>query len=587
MTLTESIVNWLSSASQRIDVIFLTTDENLLGGMIDAILENEKVDNIVLSSQLNDSDYFRDGNERIIKLSTYKANQKPMYCFLDFADSTNIMSQYLYSDKIEWQQLFRRNCISIMTYKYTGKDMTSGYWNMTSKDVSVQTQILSISKWGSITQQLPRYTGPNIGGLNVHNKALAEAWVESMRDFIGTFVRLLFDGKPGFDIDALVDHYLSKESMEIIVRGFTHATQNAVYNYESIEHHGDNLFRSHFSEFTHNRFERITQQEATQFQLQYLSSEYQSVWSDDLSLFNRMIKHDFLGDTKKAKTDIIESFLGVMSQVARRFMLGFNHVVVETIVSTICMSLPFEKNMIFGKSKQRVIQINERLGFTANSIRIMSTKSKTADRIELSVVVEKSLNEFYNKREQDQSRSAPTSLKREGLQTIATIIVNYNPRELSEDAADNLIWKKIADCYELNNLSLQTSKDHDYIFDIIERYAPDIYGQFLAKLSSQYGLTETDLGKIKFSSNFYDNYVIMYFLPVANGEGFLTSQSMSRVGATDFALSDYEIPFLGTIQNENLAVIPYMKKADPIGTFKEPTPDQYGKYRAIIQYISM
>lgn len=583
MTLASEISIWLSSAEKKVDVMFLTKDPNILDGLIDSILENENVDNVILSFSLKDSKFFEMGNDRIINISTFKSNQKPMYCFLDFENTKQIMGEHEYSEKIEWEPLFRRNCISIMTYKYTGSDINSGYWNMESKDDSLQVQRLKLSGWGEISQKIDRYTNVEMGGTNVHNRELSEAWIKSIQHFIEQFIRLLFEDCRGFDVDSLVEHFHNKESMEIIVRGFTHATHNAVYNYESLEHLGDNLFRSHFSNFTHSRFERITPQEATGYQLQYLSSQYQCIWSDDLFLFDRMIKHNCVRYTKKAKTDIIESFFGVLSTIAKNYMIGFNHVIIEKLMNTICMSLPFDKSMIFGKAKQRIIQINEKLGFESSSIVVSKSRLKDG-KIELKVSISDPLREYFERRDRENHTK---DFVKNGLETIGRIKYCYNPTEISEDNADDVVWKTISLCYEANDISFSTTKIRDNIFNIIKTYDVRTYEELLRKLYDQYEIIEDELIQLNFSKNLYDNFIIMYFLPAPNGEGFLTTRSWSRYISSESALSDYENPYEGKIQSENLSVIPYATKAEKIGSYELATPLQYGKYLAVLQYISM
>lgn len=591
MNLSQRLADWLISVEQKVDVIFLTMDKNLLDGLVELILSIENVNNIVISSALNDEEYIQAGLTRVVKLPAFKNNQRPMVCFLDFADSTSIMGdqRYTYSEKIEWEPLFRRNCISIMTYKYTGSDITAGYWKMTRKLPEIQAQILEISQWGKISQIIPRYEGPVIGGQDIHNAEKSKNWVKSMKEFIEFLIRTLFQNDRGIRIEEIVEFFTSDESLEVLVNAFIHMTQNAIYNYDTIEHHGDNLFRTHFSNYMHFKFKRITPQEASGYQLQYLSSQYQSYWSDDLFLFDRLIRQPFVRDTIKAKTDIMESFFGSLSEIGYRFNPGFNFLVIDKIMNLICESLPFDKDMIFGKAKQKVIQINETLGFDADSIEIKRSDKSTTTSVILTIRVAKPLQEFFLKKDAEISRASAGQgnfhTEKDGLSGINTISFEYSPLKISKNDAENKVWTKISAVYNANNFTFETNRFRDIIFDTIQKYAPEIYEQFKDKIKLDYSIEEHSFDLITFKKSLFENFIIMHFLPTPEGEGYLTTRSMSRYVASSRQINDYEIPYLGKIQNENLSVVPFPSASGTIGG-QTVTPLQYGKYQAICLYVS-
>jgi dsRNA-specific ribonuclease len=579
--LSDGLQAWLSTSPTKVDVAFLTTNNAVLA-LIEDVLVHENVNRVVISSKMNPE--FMAGNPRVFRFSEYGFGQR-MYAFLDFNETTSIMGDqlYAYSKRVEWAGMFRKYCSSIMTYKYAGSDITAGYWSISLALPKISAQILSISDWGHLSQRLPVYDGPNVGGLNIYNSETGTHWIESMKTFVAAFLRGILAKSRNLDVEKIIEHYISDKGMIRLVQAFTHETQNAVFNYEGPEHLGDSIFYTHFSSYLHFRFRRITPQEASGFQLRYLSAEFQQYWSEDLNLFDRMIKRDFVKKTSKAKTDILEAFMGAMALIAHDYSPGFDLFICNLIITMICDSLPFDKDMIFGKSKQRVIQINESLGYPSESIKIKEEIAVNGTVL-MNVSVSNSLYEFYKSKDSENRNRLVSG----GLTKIASIKRNYTPQTTSRADAEDQVWSEIADVYEANDLSLNSARFSNLIFSIVKANDPDTYKRFMATISQEpFNLNESELNRIVFKQSIFEDYVIMYILPAPPGEGYLTNRSMSRYVNHSRLADDYRMPYLGNVQETNLAVIPIPPQgtAATIGR-KTVTNVQFATYSCILAFVA-
>lgn len=586
-TLPEEINLWLSKSESPVDLLFITLNEELLESL-DTILLNEKVSNIIISSALKDSEYPKHESGRVFTLSHFNKDPHKMYCFLDFAGSRFIMNdqKYSYEKMIEWSPLFRQYCISILTYSYDGPDIKAGYWQMIKKNENLRTQTLMISEWGRFVTSLPKYLGRNIGGKVVHSADKSVAWIESLREFIRVFITNLFAKDKHIDLDSILEHFLSESSMDTFVLGCIHMTHNAVYNYESLEHLGDNLFRTHFATYVHMKFPRISNQEATGYQLQYLSRSYQHHWSDDLALYDRLIKQDVVRETTKIKTDAIEAFFGSLATVAYDLSPGFDLLIINKIMYLICESIPFDKEMLYGKPKTKVIQINETLGFTKQSITILAKSDLESENTNLEVKVSKDLRDYFAKIDSDRQKKPNAIIPKGGLSSICKLTASFSPYNMSKADAEDNIWAKISDIYTANEFTFEKNRFRHHIFDVLARYDKTTYNAFKEKISEEpYMVAESEFVKIQFISSLYENYIIMYILPETEGEGNVRKYSMSKYIESARMVDDYDFEYSGRIQTENLAVVQFPKKAEEIGG-TTVTPIMYGCYQAILSFIS-
>lgn len=587
----DNINTWLNNSDEEIDLIFLTTNKNLLTGMISNLLQISKVRRIVLSKKVKRTDY-ASYDERVIDIEEFKETQGKVYCFLDFENSIRIMGNdsFSYSKKVEWEPLFRRNCISIMMYQYTGKNIVNGYWTTTSHNDSIQIKILELSEWGLLSQSIPTYDGPNMGGQNIHNSELIKTWIDSLSEFVEYIIRFIFREDKMFNVDEVVEFFKTDTAMTTMVKSMTHSTQNAIYNYESNEHHGDNLFRTHFTTYLHTTFRRITNQESSGFVLRYLSKEYQNFWSDDLYLVDRILKHNFVTHTLKLKTDAIEAFLGGLGLIAYDMSPGFDFLLINRFFMILFKSIPFDKDLIFGKAKQKVIQVNEMSGFDKNSIRIDKTETEDSRKSFLSIMVSSKLQEFFNTVDLN-SMSDKTKQKnisdKNGLSTIGKKHFDYNPVQMSRAAAENEVWEYISSVYDANGFTLVDSYIRDNFFDILERYDYSTYKRFIDMLEEKFSdMDENNLNKIHFNKSLFENFIVLYKSPVPNGPGTMSTNSLSRYETNSRLSDDYQQIYEGVIQDENLAIVEFPTKAQPIGKYTKATPLEYGKYQAILLYLS-
>lgn len=596
MSVTGEIME-LISKTEGVDLFLFIGDEPTLKEFILKIIDAEKLGRIVISSKFNNSKLLTDFSGKVISMSNFKDSPRVAYLFADFNETSNIMGseQLSYSKNVEWNSIFRSNCSKVIMYRYRGQPISAGFWKFSGEDESLRLKFLDICRFGKICQSLPKPTYRHIGDKMIYNQKLSKEWTDDMTLFIHRFISLLFEGD--FDtpeeLDEFAKQYTTHDAMKVWVRGFTHVTQNAVYNYEPIEHLGDSGMDGFFVEYMHATYPRITNQEASSFKLQYMSAEFQQYFSDSLNLFDRLFKVSFLRPSTKAKTDILESFVGCLSIISRHIDNGLQFLSVSKLMWLIGDSLSFDKDMIFGKSKQKVIQVNESMDFDKSMLKI-SEKGEigSEDRPEglrylIQMKVGDRLFDFYKKfdaKRKDESRDSG-ELKNT-LCSIVKLKVEYSPYELSVDEAEDALWRKVSDIYDANNLTLANTKFRsNNIFNIVKIQASNVYSAFIDKIKDEFSFEEDPTPFIQFREDKFDNYIIMFMSAKTENGGFFLKESLTGIKLGQKMIDDYQIPFEGKIQQSNLAVVEFPRRSEELGSVTL-NPYELGKYKCILSYIA-
>jgi len=379
---------------------------------------NNKINRIIISAKLierikNDKNL----DNKYHSSSDFQKSPHKAYFIGDFNNEVFIKfgndNPITYSKGIEYNTTLRKWCKKLALINFGFPKIIKGYWKFDYEEQNVR--YMTLSDWGDICQSLPNPTELDVNGVKIMFQNISTKWVEELKQFLVTFFTKLFslDGLTDDELSEYVDAMTNENAINIWVRGFTHATQNAIYNYESLEHYGDRMLIGPFRDYMGKRFERITHTEASGFQLQYLSAEYQCYWSDDLNLSGRVMKSPIIKDSKKLKTDMLESFIGCASTVALKYYDGFQFLIVSKIITLIGESIPFDKEMVFGKPKQKVIQINETLGFTNQDIIVQTTNIKDKNgnvKVRLTPILSQEIYLFYESKDRERIKRDGVSL---------------------------------------------------------------------------------------------------------------------------------------------------------------------------------
>lgn len=595
MSVTGKIIE-LISETEGVDLFLFIADEPTLRDFISKIIDCQKLGRIIISSKFDKSTLLNDFPKKVISMLAFKETPRISFLFADFNDTSNIMGNeaLLYSKNVEWNSIFRSICSKVIMYRYRGFPFSAGFWKTTEEDETLRLKFLDVCEFGKMCQSIPKPQYKPIGDQMIFNQKTSKEWISDMIQFVKHFFSFLF--KDDFDtkeeLDEFVAQFYSADAMKIWVRGFTHSTQNIMYNYETIENLGDALMEGFFADYIHSKFPRITTQEASSYALQYLSAEYQQYFSDGLNLFSRLMKVSFLRPSTKAKTDIFESFLGCVSMISRNIDNGLQHLTVSKIMNLIGESLPFDKDMIFGKSKQKVVQVNESMGFDKNSFEIVKGEIGSEDspdglRYLIQMKTTSAIHDFFKKYDaKRKSDSRETTEMKDSLCTILTLRVEYSPYELSTDEAEDALWKQISDIYDVNNLSLINTKFRSNgIFTSLKTQAPSTYVAFVERIKEEFSIDEDPTPFIQFKEDKFDNYVLMFMSAKTEGGGFYLKESLTGIKLGQKMIDDYDVPFEGKIQQSNLAVVEFPRKSEFLCAEKL-NPYQLGKYRCILKYLA-
>lgn len=595
MSISSAIKSWINKEKEEFDFIIITKRIELVKNISEVILKHKAFNEnckIVLSSKTSNKDFEElfEIAPNFIKYNYLAESQRIAYLLIDFDGTANIMGDqnFSYINNVEKSVHIRKKCKKIAMYNYTGQKINCGYWKLVDENESANVQFLNVCKWGKISQSIPF---PRVK-IQFEQQFSPDAikWEKELKDFISMFVRKLcedrFNSKE--DLEEFVEQMTNNEAMALYTQAFQHKTQNAVYNNESLEFVGDNMLYSFFSLYLFKTFPRITQQEASGFQLQFLSAEYQYLLSDDLNLFDRLIKMNGLNPTKKAKTDVFEAFYGALCIVANNIDPGSFYMFVESFVFCFSESYPYNKDMIFGKSKQKVVQINEKLGFDKDSIKLIK-KTEGQDKnisFYMYMVVEENLMDFYIQKDKKfDSKSSGKSTN--PLASIPEKLIRYGPGIMTSSEAENELWNKVAECYDANGLTFDIlNKKPDNIFRIIKTYESELYEKIIEKMEG-----EDNISRLKFLADKEEGYIILYKDP---GDGSNIHKGFGELKSGQRLIDDYLVPYTGDIQDINLAVVPFPKEGMTFESSSKKkssenkkiiTPYDYGKLNALKQYF--
>ena len=360
MSIRESYINWIEKGGKKNLIIFFNFIENV-EDFINIASKNNNIENIYISPTL-DNKYFK-----INKVLLYD-NKKivkgiPYYFIADFTNKEGMKSSKLTINpgqnaiifdhfKFFLNQKFRSVLESIMVYNYSIEISKNNSWILSENLGNIS--IYNRSQWIELIQSLPNKTTSNL----INDKDV---------NFRNEFKKYIFGILKFLINEEYIEEFLDEKYMDIWVKSIIHKTYNIIYNYDSLEFDGDSVSKFAFKNYIIDRFPMFTANELSEYSNQYMSRDFQSIFSDDLQLTSWLLCDPLIKDkikkSKKVKTDILESFTGAIKQIGNMIEDGIGTMVCCNFYKILGDSLPFPQKMAFGISTTQVIQMNEKMGF--------------------------------------------------------------------------------------------------------------------------------------------------------------------------------------------------------------------------------
>lgn len=591
----ESVISELMNEDQGYSFVLISFDEDLIKSIVNLLLTIGNCRSLILSIVfLKDHESFRneltqliDGQFELIDNMQFKENQNKCIFFADFYNSILLTPSKLdFSDKVEKNELYRKNCRHVIMYNYTGTPQLNGYWQF-KKQIADNTYLLSLSDWGNMCQQIPQINIPPGGEIvNYFGSKISQNWLEEIRKYLRYLLPIILG------TDTYTDELLLADNMQIWVKCFIHETFNAVYGYQLLEFFGDKICSAKFVEYMIQKYPRLTQSEATEYHNQYMSKKHQYYISDDLKLSKFLLANlNVFTISNKDKTDIFESFVGALYQTCNSINSSLAEAATSNLFILIGEQFSFERKIVFGTPKHSVIQIIESLGFNPHvdfKLDIIK-KYHGQDNAETNYKLKISENfaNFVNGLKY-------TDHEIKGL----NYELKFSPHEKTEGLAQDEFWSRISDSFKRADIDIRYAKNERLnIFDTILKIDLNTYNRFVDKLETLQELNgvnegSTDLLKrVHFKSNKKDkddtnNYVIMYLNTFKAPENSPILNSMTEFKDADQKSgNDYLDDMNEEIQKMNLAVVRTPRVGSTIGGYNF-NPFQMACYNCILTFCN-
>jgi len=612
-SLADEIKNWTTSFDENLNILLITFDDTLVNSLVDVLYTIDNCVKIVLSNKYLDyerkkntdgiSDIERKYPNKIISTLDYGKNPEPCLFFGDFVDTTSLTTNSIdYYMKVDREDVYRKNCRSVMMYKMSGVSPVNGYWHTdrpTPKGTNIV--ILNLSEWGAMCQNIPDTSGIIAARHNIGNVEVGLKWIDKLKNYL-RYILTEIAGN-----DQYVEEMINDENMECWKKVFTHKTYNQVVNYELLEFFGDKISSAYFSIYMITKYPRLTNHEASEYHNQYLSSDHQHYMANDLHLMDfLLIDEDLKSELKnfnyeKRKTDLIESFVGAVYNTAVNAVTGltgkkskgssFANFLLTNFFTMVGESLPFEKKMTHGKSKHRVTQILESLGFQIKvdfDENVENRNNGTVDAINV-------INLFLSERLKQYIENLKTNTSfvvNKDLSILKKISYEYSPHDYKKEFASNVFWGKIAKIFDDNGIDLIFAKENKENFlSYIHIIDSELYQKVTSKLSLTFPGKNIDelINHVQFTSENEPgdiSYVTMYintFIAEPNSKLLKTFSETDNI--SNKAADDYFEESKCVLQIINPASVPLPKEFKYINNYKL-IPINLGRYYACQKYVN-
>lgn len=602
VSLASEIKMWLEKREESLDFILVSFDLPLVESLIDVLLTCENLSRIVLSNRfLSDHQVNKQpGTSRMEQkgptkiISTLEYGKDPQRCliFCDFDRDTRFTPSKLdYFENIDRQIKYRRNCLAVMMYRFTGNPPLNGYWMLNDSKIDNSSSIifLELSEWGKMCQgapQTPTFPKDYNPSEILSKPELDRLWMSHVRDYLSYFINFILK------TDEFTDQLLSDENICIWIRGFIHETFNYTTNYDALEFLGDRMCKTYFSMYMTAKYPRLLKNELTEYHNQYMSKDHQCYLSDDMNLKELVLANrDVLTFTQGYKTDLFESLVGALYETCQRINFSLANAALLNFFTLVGEQFPFEKKMIYGIDKHRITQILESLGFPpgGDDIKINFNEASQGKMGTKDVI---SCYDFkYSLKFKNFVAWLITEHKKD-LTALFTLKYEFNPtREIRETALDNF-WHSMAIIFDRAGIDIRFSKSlrNSFLYTL-SFFDPESFQKVKDTLGRMYPKENFDslAKRIQFKSNKEtdNNYVIMYIhtFEVEPDSPLLNSLVMYK-DLTQKAGDDCVRECEDLMQIKNLAVVRTPLTGETIGAHQLTSHDLacYNCIRQLIQY---
>lgn len=594
-SLIDTVKTWISSFEETVDFILVSLDNDLVMTLIDQLQDYESIGRIVLPALIvkdtkgtgigGESIFLTKYPGRVITSSDFNLDQRPCIIFADFVNSTSITKKgYDYYNDIERQRKYRKYCRGVLMYKlYGGNPPLNGFWlyDKSFESDNGRFVFLKRSVWAEMSQTIPEldFNNTEENRFNITSDVnVSVKWIENLKKYL-RHVLPYFLGTT-----KLLDHFLTDESMIVWTRCFIHPSYNRIYGYEATETLGDTMIKFMFCTYMVSKYKRFTDTELSEYSNDYLSKAHQHYISDDLSLTSfALADWTVVNHTQKTKTDLMETFCGSLFQLAQRINISVGFLVGQNFVTIMAEQFSFQKRMIFGVPKPRVIHYITSLGFRCNTdepdFLVKETGTYNAKTWSLT------MSDRFQKFIYDMFTAG------RDIRQLIGLKIDYIPGKRHTDDVENDIYQRIDNILNRAQIDLRFApkKINKFIPSLIA-VDNNLYVLFKEKLAQQFPgyPVEKVIERIQFESVSDDNnnYVMMFVATFDAQPKSLMLRSFTKfVEATQKAGDDYiqevDIP----MQLKNLAQVPMPLESEKVGTLAGFTPYDLACYRCVYSYV--
>ena len=602
---------WVSSFDETLQVLLITFDENIISSLVDVLVKVDNCSQVVLSSSYLDkarvnkqkgtSQIETKYPGKIISTIDFGKDAKPCLFFGDFVGTNRITEVGLdYFSRVDREPKYRKYCRAVMLFRMNAIPPANGFW-CTNGPIAKGTPIikLQLSEWGKMCQNIPQYGTFGSTPINIGNVRISLEWLTSLKNHL----RYLITNIAGND--RYTEDMLSDSNMEIWVKAFMHKTYNKIYGYEALEFFGDKICSSKFSFYMISKYPRLGPTELSEYHNQYMSLDHQWYLSDDLCLIDFLLCDPDVSakghNYKKRKTDVFESFVGALFQTAINAItektgsnftgLAYAEKLACNLFIMIGEQFPFEKKMIFGKSRHRCTQILQSLGISLSEdeffVGLFEENKGTAN----------AKSHYYVKDSQKVVGilNKVKEVTKKDITGIMNVRYSFIPQYVSKATGELEFWDKVAKVFDDNNFTINDAKSMKFSFiSMLKIVDSELCDRVRSKISLTYPDVDPDvlLTRIQFESTTATEeegcipYVIMYintFTEEPNSKMLISFSTYDDL--THKAGDDYMEEVTNTVQITNLSCVPIPLEKANVGAYSLNT-FELAQYNCCLKYTT-
>lgn len=595
MSLIETLKEWITSFDEKLTVVLISLDKDLVMSLVDQLKDSPSVNKIVIPGKLlkdtagtggvrGESFFITNYAGKTISTADFTRNPTPCVIFADCVNSGMMTTEnYDFHTDVEKQRKYRDTARGVLLYKFTGTPPLNGYWQFEKsfKSDSGRFVFLKRSVWAEMVQTTPEILLDSSEENRVNitsNVNVSLNWITCLKRHLRHLLPYILG------TDKTVEYFLSDESMIVWTKAFIHSSYNAIYGYEAIETLGDNVIKTMFCTYMISKYKRFKNTELSEYSNQYLSKYHQYYISDDLSLSNFLLADmNVIHHTIKTKTDLMETFSGALFEVSQRLNICYGFVSCQNFMTLIGEQFSFYKRMIYGLPKTRVGRYLESYGFDKNGGDLKLEPASVVAPGYTKIVVATSYN----------LKNFIIDLYRSGydLRRLLDMSIEYKSGTRPKADVEHELYEQVDNVFVRAQVDMRfgVEKLDKFISDLMG-IDNDLYMRLKEKLARQFPGYDVDrvMERINFQTVQDDNnnYTMMFINTfVAAPESAMLGSFTKNVEANQKAGDDYidevDIP----MQIKNLATVPSPLVNDMTGPLAAFRTVDIGYYNCVVKYV--